>query len=169
MQETLFEEISGTVSRRGGSFSNLDYNDVMEMSYLDKFLTETTRLYGLSLLERKCVKDYRIPGSDFVVPKGMLVQVFRHTYRQYPCGSKQKCAPVSLLNPQIPGSAMMRDPEIYPDPETFDPENFSPEKKSTRSPYSYLSFGQGPRNCIGMRLALLFAKLAIIKMVYEFR
>jgi cytochrome P450 len=50
---------------------------------------------------------------------------------------------------------IMKDERFFENPEKFDPENFSPEKKSERSPYTFLAFGQGPRNCIGMRFALL--------------
>jgi len=32
-------------------------------------------MYPLALIERLCVKDYKIPGIDFVVPKGMMVQI----------------------------------------------------------------------------------------------
>jgi cytochrome P450 len=49
----------------------------------------------------------------------------------------------------------MKDEKYFSNPEIFDPDNFSPEKKAQRSPYSFLAFGQGPRNCIGMRFALL--------------
>ena len=49
----------------------------------------------------------------------------------------------------------MKNEMFYPDPEVFNPDNFSAENKSSRSPYSFLAFGQGPRNCVGMRFALL--------------
>lgn len=54
----------------------------------------------------------------------------------------------------------MKDPQYYPNPDAFDPElHFNPSAKAERSPYSFLAFGQGPRNCIGMRFALLQVRL----------
>ncbi len=96
-------------------------------------------MYPLTVVERECVRDYPVPGSSFVVPKGMLVQ--------------------------IPTLAIMQDERYFPDPERFDPEHFSQEKKATRSPYAYLAFGQGPRNCLGMRFAMLQMKIALVKII----
>lgn len=73
-------------------------------------------------IERRCTKDYKLPGTDLTIEKDTLVFM--------------------TVN------AMHRDPQYYPDPDKFDPEGrFSPEEKAKRNPYTYLPFGQGPRNC----------------------
>ncbi|XP_076330591.1 cytochrome P450 3A19-like [Tachypleus tridentatus] len=58
---------------------------------------------------------------------------------------------------QIPIYAIHHDPKYYPEPNIFDSERFLPENKKRRHPDTYLTFGAGHRNCLGMRFALLEA------------
>ena len=61
------------------------------------------------------------------------------------------------------------DPEMHPDPTTFDPDRFSPERKSEMAAGSYLPFGMGPRQCLGMKIARQEAKVAMFQMLKNFR
>lgn len=72
-------------------------------------------------IERRCTKDYKLPGTNVTIEKDTLAYM--------------------IVN------GMHWDPALYPDPEKFDPERFTPEEKAKRNPYTYLPFGQGPRNC----------------------
>ena len=49
----------------------------------------------------------------------------------------------------IPTYAIQRDPQYYPNPQTFDPERFNDEAVQSRHPMLFSPFGDGPRNCIG--------------------
>jgi cytochrome P450 family 6 len=91
------------------------------------FVSETLRKYPpVPILNRECTKEYKIPGTDIVLEKGIAVV--------------------------IPIMGMLCDPQYFPDPEEFDPERFSEEAKSRRHRYTYLPFGEGPRICIGKHI-----------------
>lgn len=51
----------------------------------------------------------------------------------------------------------------------FDPERFDPENRDKLSMDAYMPFGIGPRNCIGMRLGLLQAKLGLVHLLRNHR
>nr|XP_030701948.1 cytochrome P450 3A29-like isoform X1 [Globicephala melas] len=114
------------------------YESLEQMEYLDMVLNESLRLFPLTArLERVCKKDVEVHGV--LIPKGTVVMV--------------------------PLFTIHRDPEHWPEPEEFRPERFSKENKESRNPYTYMPFGTGPRNCIGMRLGIMNMKLAVIKVL----
>nr|XP_042126190.1 cytochrome P450 3A25-like [Peromyscus maniculatus bairdii] len=68
----------------------------------------------------------------------------------------------------VPTYPLHRDPEYWPEPEEFCPERFSKENKGSINPYVYLPFGNGPRNCLGMRFALISMKFAVVRVLQNF-
>ncbi|XP_032728203.1 cytochrome P450 3A12-like [Lontra canadensis] len=117
------------------------YDALVQMEYLDMVLNETLRLYTIGgRLERICKKDVEISGV--FIPKGTVVMV-----------------PVFTIH---------RDQDLWPEPEEFRPERFSKKNKDSINPYTYLPFGTGPRNCIGMRFAIMNMKLALVRVLQNF-
>ncbi|MEA5423863.1 cytochrome P450 [Synechococcus sp. CCY9202] len=55
-----------------------------------------------------------------------------------------------------------RREDIYQDPLSFRPERFL---EKTFSPYEFWPFGEGPRKCLGMSLALIEMKLVIAQVI----
>ncbi|KAK1137957.1 hypothetical protein K0M31_002449 [Melipona bicolor] len=141
IQERTRRDIQDAIENRNGK---LTYDAVQDMKYLDMVIAETLRKYPPApMLSRRCEHQYQVPGSKLELPAGMRVI--------------------------IPIYGFHHDPKYYPNPAMFDPERFTEENKRTRHSYTYLPFGEGPRNCIGMRFALLQIKVGIISFLKKHR
>lgn len=70
---------------------------------------------------------------------------------------------------QIPIWEIHHDPNLWPNPYSFDPERFNPINRKSHDSLSWIPFGAGPRSCIGMRFALLETKFAIARIFRKFR
>lgn len=55
----------------------------------------------------------------------------------------------------ISSLALHYSDEYWLEPKRFNPERFSPENEKLLTPFTYLPFGEGPRNCIGKLFFLL--------------
>ena len=59
--------------------------------------------------------------------------------------------------------------EYWPNPDKFDPERFNPHNEQSYPTFAYLPFGEGPRQCIAKRLALMEAKIALVSILKDFQ
>ncbi|XP_063930010.1 cytochrome P450 6a2-like [Zophobas morio] len=140
VQKKLREEICQVLEKYD---NKIIYESLNEMKYLEQVLDETLRMYPpLPNLNRRCTKNYTLRDTNVVVEEG-----------------------TSLL---ISALGLHMDPEYYPDPEKFDPERFNEENKNARHPFVHLPFGDGPRNCIGLRFGLMQSKIGIITVIKNF-
>jgi cytochrome P450 len=68
---------------------------------------------------------------------------------------------------------MHHNPKYFPEPEKFKPERFlkteTESENNFASQFSYLPFGGGQRQCIGMRFAMSEIKIGIAKLLAEFK
>ncbi|XP_045128845.1 cytochrome P450 3A31-like [Portunus trituberculatus] len=139
-QDRLREEMRGIIRENG----TLTYQEVMEAKLLDAVIQETLRIYPPAhATERQCTKEYRMAEHEVTITPEVTVVV-----------------PIWSLH---------HDPRYWEAPGTFMPERFLPENKDKIVSGAFLPFGLGPRNCIGMRFALMKAKLALAKLLLNFQ
>lgn len=118
---------------------SITYDSIKQMNYLDGVINETLRLFPLlGVLKRVCTQPYKI-NDKFTIPKGMDVA--------------------------LPAYSIHTDPEYFPEPEKFIPERFS---DAETPPALFMSFGKGPRTCIGKRFAYISMKTVIAKIVSDY-
>ena len=121
---------------------NLDENEITfevinKLVYLEACIYESLRLEpSVVRIERKPIKNIKL-GNIFV-PKGTIIA--------------------------IPIKAVHRDPDNFENPDEFIPERFLHENKHNIKSCSFLGFADGPRNCIGMRFALIEMKYCLAKL-----
>ena len=67
----------------------------------------------------------------------------------------------------FPIFSLHHNANYWPNPEKFDPERFNPNNEQSYPKFAYLPFGEGPRNCVGKRLALLEAKMTLVAILKD--
>ncbi|KAK5648491.1 hypothetical protein RI129_003383 [Pyrocoelia pectoralis] len=140
IQNKILEELDYIFEK---SDRHATFQDLQNMSYLDKVINETLRLCpSVTRISRSSEEDIQLP-SGYTIPKGCIIDL--HIYDLH------------------------QNPKIYPNPEKFDPERFSHENVLNRHPYAYLPFSAGPRNCIGQKYAILEVKIIVSSILRKFR
>lgn len=116
------------------------------MPYLHQIILETLRLYNvLPVLDRECSEPNGCslePFSSFKVPYGMPVYICTF--------------------------GMSRDEKYFSEPLKFNPDRFSVENIKNIPPV-YYPFGEGPKICVGERLAFIQIKVGVINILKDFR
>ncbi|CAF4526497.1 unnamed protein product, partial [Rotaria sp. Silwood1] len=139
IQDRLIEEINEI------KWNKYDDENAYEIAtnlvYLDLFTREVLRMYPITSKGqiRKCNQTTNICG--YIIAKDSIIQpdIFSIHY-----------------NPDLWG------PE--------DPNLFIPERHAVkRHPVAWMPFGVGPRNCVGMRFALMELKMCIIQLLRQYR
>ena len=138
-QETLFKELETATNA-----SDLGYDTLQSLPYLDAVIHETLRKHPIdAFLERVCSKDYKLSNTNLVLKKGDIIR--------------------------INNIGISSDPDVFPVPERWNPDNFLKESRSQRSPYSFMGFSLGPRNCLARRFAMFEMQVAVSHFVSAFK
>ncbi|XP_061195804.1 cytochrome P450 3A18-like [Saccostrea echinata] len=119
-----------------------DYDSIQKMEYLDCVVKEALRLNPPGLrIYRESPQDVEIAG--YTIPKNTEIV--------------------------IPVYAFHRSQKYWEEPSKYNPDRFLVKNKSKLTPYAFLPFGLGPRNCVAMRLAYMEAKCAIVTILQKYR
>ncbi|KAJ6582927.1 cytochrome P450 [Mycena vulgaris] len=131
---------------------DLSYDDIQKLEFLDAVVKEGLRLHPASpQTERIVLRDDIIPlsnpvpgvGAAFRVTKGQVIH--------------------------IPFMAMNTNPQVWgPSASVFDPSRWLEARDPASMPSGWsglLTFCDGPRNCIGWRLAVLEFKIILATLV----
>ncbi|CAB3400439.1 unnamed protein product [Caenorhabditis bovis] len=123
--------------------ANISFDDINKLNYLEAVIKETLRLYPVAYFacSREAVNDTIL--GKIKIDKGTFIE-----------------ANVMALH---------RDPEVWGEnAEEFHPERFLEKLENPRHVISWIPFGAGPRQCIGMRLGLTEAKLGLAHLLRKY-
>jgi enediyne biosynthesis protein E7 len=114
-------------------------DDLGRLKYTRQVIQEIIRLYpGAWCFDREAKREGVVAGH--AVPRGALV----------------------FISPYL----LHRNPRLWDDPDRFVPERFAPGHKP-RQKGSYIPFGAGPRQCVGVRYAQLQLHLMLPVLVRD--
>ncbi|XP_055379703.1 cytochrome P450 4d8-like [Condylostylus longicornis] len=139
IQDKIFNEIIEVIGK--DKKKSIGYRELQDLKYLELVIKESLRMYPpVSVIGRKITTDSVIDGKFF--PKGTELILYLEK--------------------------LMRNPEIFPDPDKFIPERHCSNNYTEINPYAYVPFSAGPRNCIGQKYAMLEMKMIIVKVLQNF-
>ncbi|HEY8427999.1 MAG TPA: cytochrome P450 [Sandaracinaceae bacterium] len=116
--------------------------DLPQLAFTDRVIRESMRLYPPAwAFERDAIADDVIAG--YPIEAGSTVGIVTYV--------------------------LHRHPRHWDNPEGFDPDRFLPERSAGRSRFAYLPFGAGPRQCIGMGMALMEAVIVLATLRQRYR
>lgn len=116
--------------------------DIPQLTYVDKVVTESMRLYPPAwIIGRRALDDYPLDG--YVAPKRSLV----------------------IVSPYV----IQRDARWYPEPDRFLPDRWTPELKASLPQFAYFPFGGGARRCIGDSFAWMELVLVVGTIAQQWR
>ncbi|KAH9382268.1 hypothetical protein HPB48_011945 [Haemaphysalis longicornis] len=121
----------------------ITYDTIQKLTYMNCVIQETMRLYppAFAVVTREAVVDKQY--DKIRIPAGTAVM-----------------AAVEYIH---------RDPRHWHRPDVFDPDRFLPQNKSRINPMAMQAFGNGPRNCIGMRFAHMELRYTFAHILRKYR
>ncbi|XP_050209335.2 cytochrome P450 705A22-like [Mercurialis annua] len=141
----IFKKLRHEIDSIVGSNTRVQESDISNLHYLQAVVKESMRLHPAApAIPRECREDCQVSGFD--IPKGTAV----------------------IIN----AYSIMRDPNLWDNPEDFIPERFLNEQNNLSEAkiqnFNFLPFGGGRRTCPGSNMALSIIHLTIATLVQCF-
>ncbi|XP_070563969.1 cytochrome P450 4F12-like isoform X1 [Ptychodera flava] len=139
-QKKCQQEIDEFFLKKGSI--DVEWEDLNSFSYLTMCLKESLRITPVAPeIGRQLTKPLELPDGR-VFPIGMPIWI--NIY------------------------ALHRNVHVWKDPEVYDPFRFRQENAEQRSPFAYVPFSAGPRNCIGQNFAMSEMKIVLSVLLHHF-
>lgn len=139
--KSVQENVRKEIKQIVGESEDPTYEQIQSMKYTSAVLSETLRMYPpVVMLSRQAKTSCTLEGVPVNAGDGIFIPVYN----------------------------IGRDPELFEAPNEFNPERFTGEGNQTNNDISFLSFGFGPRHCIGVRLAQMEIKLVLVHILRRF-
>ena len=122
----------------------------------------------------------RTPGAEDVKALEFTTMALRESMRLYPTAwifGRNMIEADTLGGREFPGGTWVimsafvthRRPDFWDAPEEYRPERMAPEAYDKLHRFAYFPFGGGPRQCIGLPMAMLEMQLITAMLVQRFR
>jgi cytochrome P450/NADPH-cytochrome P450 reductase len=141
VEERLIAEIDGITG--GDPDYDLQYDDLMAMTYTTQVIKETLRIYPpMPVTIRRSRKDgmlgrYQVRKDDIILVGTLAAQ---------------------------------RDPRYWgPDPDRFDPEQFAMEKVVDRPRHAFIPFSIGKRQCMAQEVTFMMLRVVLWEIYRNYR
>lgn len=144
LHPAIDERVYSEIQENYQTDTYLDYDTVKKCQYLDMVVKEVLRVFPVAPITiRENLTEVDVDGIGSV-PKGTTFLIIMYT--------------------------LHRMKSIWgPDADKFNPDNFTPENVAKRPAFSYIPFGNGGRNCIGLNFANLNIRMTLIKILAKYK
>ncbi|KAG4076362.1 hypothetical protein HA402_005805 [Bradysia odoriphaga] len=142
LQQRAYDEIVQVLTAYNGEISFESLND---MKFIESCIDETLRMHPpFGVLTRQCTQNYKLPNSNAIIEKGTMIM--------------------------LSVAGLQSDPKYYKNPEEFTPDRFSAAAVADKTFFNMpiLTFGQGPRVCMGAQMGKLQVKIAIVHLLQRY-
>ncbi|XP_070545788.1 cytochrome P450 4F4-like [Ptychodera flava] len=139
-QKKCQDEIDNFFAKKGNT--DIEWDDLNSVPYLTLCIKESFRITPpVPSISRKITKRVDLPDGRAFLP-GMIV-----TTNFY---------------------ALHHNIHVWDNPDVYDPSRFLPENVNERSPYAFVPFSAGPRNCVGQNFAMNEMKITLMLVLHSF-